>query len=120
MKNGYYVSAYCCIDEAGCALGAQIRHDQAIALWELKETEVVLKKYWELERLTRKKQHMQPFCSVEHFMYVLQELLKEVNLKLNDIIEIWGMPEFPSSIDYTKIAKESTLPFHSIAHFASA
>ena len=120
MKNGYYVSAYCCIDEVGCALGAQIRHDQAIALWKVEAPKVILVKYWELERITRKKQHMQPFCSIDHFKFVLQELLKEVNLQLDDVLEIWGMPEFFSSIDYVKMAKASNLPFHSIAHSFSA
>ncbi len=88
MKNGYYVSAYCCIDEEGCVLNAQIRHDQAIALWLMQNGMLSLINYWELERYTRKKQHMQPFLNKEHFLIVLNDLLNENGLTTEDIIGI--------------------------------
>jgi len=120
MKNGYYLSAYCCIDEEGCILNAQIRHDQSIALWELNDNKVKLIKYWELERLTREKQHMKPFLNINHFINVVDYLLKEVNVKREEINAIFGMPEFTSDIDYLHIPHKYNLPFHSISHMFSA
>ena len=117
MKNGFYISAYCVIDEEGCALNAQIRHDQSIALWKLVGNNVYLVKYWELERLTRCKQHMQPFMNIEHFELLLNELLRELDLSIDQINEIWGMPEYQNR----QLSFESLqLPIHSIFHVFSA
>lgn len=120
MKNGYYVSAYCCIDEEGCVLNAQIRHDQAIALWLMQNGMLSLINYWELERYTRKKQHMQPFLNKEHFLIVLNDLLNENGLTTEDIIGIWGMPEFEDNHNIETHFKQYKVPLHSIYHIFSA
>ena len=120
MKNGYYISAYCCIDEEGCCLNAQIRHDQTIALWKVDASNVTLVRYWELERYTRKKQHLQPFISNLHFGEVLDDLLCEVDLNREDILEIWGMPNFIQNNNDVIFAKQFNIPLHSIFHVFSA
>lgn len=120
MKNGYYISAYCCIDEIGCILNAQIRHDQSIALWKKEDNKIVLVKYWELERVTRKKQHMQPFLNIEHFEYVLQNLLRQVGLDLDDIVKIFGIPEYKNNKTFIKISNKYDIPLHSLGHIFSA
>lgn len=120
MRDGYYISAYCCIDEEGCCLNAQIRHDQSITLWNVRGKKVTLVKYWELERYTRKKQHIQPFLNKEHFLAVLNDLLKEVHLSAEDIIAIWGMPEFDPSRAEASFAGQFGLPLHSIFHIFSS
>lgn len=120
MKNGYYVSAYCCIDEEGCCLNAQIRHDQSIALWEVYNSSVSLVRYWELERYTRKKQHMQPFINRTHFLEVLNDLLEEVSISTKDIIEIWGIPDLAQSKMDVLFGKRYNLPLHSLFHIFSS
>ena len=59
MKNGYYLSAYVHIDTLAYLEKIQIRHDQNIALWTIKDEEIELVHYWELERLTGAKRHNQ-------------------------------------------------------------
>lgn len=119
MKNGFYISAYCAIDEEGCALNAQIRHDQSIALWRLTNNRVDLVKYWELERITRQKQHMRPFLNLEHFEIFLKELLSEVNVSIDQINEIWGMPEY-QQLDWSNMLSYYKLPIHSLFHIFSS
>lgn len=120
MKNGFYVSAYCAIDELGYVRTAQIRHDQAIALWKVKDNCVDLIKYWELERITRQKQHMRPFYNKAHFNLFLEKLLNEVNLGLDDIIDIWGMPNFGTEDSLIRTFTNPKVPLHSLAHVFSS
>lgn len=117
MKNGYYLSAYVHIDALAHLEKIQIRHDQNIALWKLYDKEVELVHYWELERLTGMKRHSCSFYNCEHFEQILNSLLAEYNITMDDLVEIWGVPQYAScSVPLGKIRGFS---YHAAAHVYS-
>lgn len=122
MKDGLYISAYCAIDDIASTYFEKccIRHDQCIALWELRNKECVLIRYWELERITRMKQHMKSFVNDEHFKVFLAELLAAEGVSIDDIVCIFGMPQFADDMNYLSISRDVNLPFHSLSHIFSA
>lgn len=120
MKNGYYLSAYIEIDPLGNIYEFSHRHDQNMALWKLKDGNVDLVHYWELERVTGKKQFQSGFFSVEHFYEILDILLKPYNLSNHDIEEIWGVPQINSNGRYYTNRKFPEATYHAMSHMASA
>lgn len=120
MKNGYYLSAYIEIDPLGNIYEFSHRHDQNMALWKLKDGNVDLVHYWELERVTGKKQFQSGFFSVEHFYEILDILLKSYNLSTHDIEEIWGVPQINPNGRYYTNRKFPEATYHAMSHMASA
>ena len=119
MKQGYYLSAYVCVDEFQNLMDIKLRHDQTIALWEYRGDVVKLVKYWELERISGLKQHAKAIYSKAKFNDLLKQLLCEVNVELGDIIEIWGVKTIENRVDY-RTYLDSRFAFHSIAHLLTA
>lgn len=114
MKSGYYLSAYIHIDKLAHLEKVQVRHDQNIALWFLKNQSVELVHYWELERLTGIKKHNLSFYDCKHFEEVLNQLLFEYNISINDLVEIWGVPQYSAYNE--PIGKVKGFSYHSTAH----
>lgn len=114
MKNGYYLSAYVHIDTLAYLEKIQIRHDQNIALWTIKDEEIELVHYWELERLTGAKRHNRSFCDCAHFEQVLNQLLSEYDITKDDLIEIWGIPQY--AFHEVPLGKVEGFSYHATAH----
>lgn len=120
MRDGYYISAYANISELGHLLCTVTRHDNCIALWKKTGRQVVLIHYWELERLTGMKKHALAFYNTEQCKNVLNKLLMPFNITLNDIIEIWGIPELQENNEYLSHDCFCEYSFHTISHVFSA
>lgn len=117
MKDGYYLSAYISIDKLGNLYEFMSnRHDMGIALWNKKEDDVELVKYWELERLTGMKHHQLPAFDNEAAYKLISDLLSKENIRTDQINEIWGCPKLEKSGIY----KGNDYYFHSIAHLYSS
>lgn len=119
MKNGYYVSAYLEIDEASNVFSIGVRHDNCVALWEKRDLDVKLIRYWELERLTGHKQNAFALYNKEHCQEILGDLLKKEGLTLEDIIEIWGVPQLLADDSYLSKHQYPEYSYHSMSHLAS-
>ena len=118
MKDGYYLSTYIYIDKLHYLLDITLpaRHDQSISLWEKKGKDIRLVHYWELERITRLKQHHQAFYNKAHAEEFIKELLKQYNLTLDDIVEIWGTPFISTGNNYHSINDYNNISYHAVAH----
>lgn len=117
MNNGYYLSTYISIDKIGNLYNIlSNRHDMAIALWHKDGQNVELKRYWELERLSRIKHHGVPFYTEYDAENEIKSLLKEEGLSLSDIEAIWGSPKLSISSSTTN----DKYYLHSISHLFSS
>lgn len=121
MINGYYLSAYISIADLANVKYPNIilRHDQNISLWYKENSDIKLVYYWELERISGLKHHDISFFSIDQAMNLISDLLKKVNLTLDDIIDIWGCPQLKEKREVYE-QEELHLPVHSIAHLFSA
>lgn len=121
MKDGYYLSTYLYCNELAHIMDIKMRHNQNVALWLKKDNEVELIHYWELERLSGKKQHAESFYDYEELKEILQSLLKEYNISLDDINEVWGTPgiDTEEKENYTSINDVKKISYHSVAHLFS-
>lgn len=117
MNDGYYLSAYISIDKIGNLYSIlSNRHDMAIALWQKDGQNVELKRYWELERLSRIKHHGVPFYTEDDAKNEIERLLKEEDLSLSDIEAIWGVPK----LSISSTATNEKYYLHSISHLFSS
>ena len=119
MKEGFYISAYICIDELQNLLDIRLRHDQTIALWEYRNKTLRLVRYWELERISGIKQHSKALFNVKAFTKLITFLLENEKLTINEIISIWGIKELESDCNYRN-QFDSKFAFHSISHLLTA
>ncbi len=119
MKDGFYISAYINISKLGNLYNAGHRHDESIALWEKEGRNVSLIHYWELERLTGIKQQRLPFFDVKQCKDIINNLLSEYNITLDDIVEIWGVPELQEDDSYLSKYLFPEYALHGVAHLAS-
>jgi len=129
MKDGYYLSTYLHINELCYMIDINVskkpsnnnrRHNQNISLWCKSGNDVKLMRFWELERLTGNKQHNIPFKDIEHAKQFINFLLKEFDLNIDDMEEIWGTPGLDTSNDYHSITDYPNLAYHNIAHLFSS
>lgn len=119
MEEGFYLSAFVCINEAQNILDIKLRHNQTIALWEYRAKRLKLVRYWELERISGIKEHPKALFNKEAFNNLVSFLLKEENLTIHDIISIWGTKELETDCNY-RTQFESRFAFHSIAHLLTS
>ena len=119
MKNGYYLSVYAVICKIGNLYCESNRHDNCMALWRLEDNKVSLVHYWELERLSGLKQQRMAFFDIDQFKVVTNNLLKPYNITLDDIEEIWGVPELNKSDKYLSKHRYNDITYHAISHLAS-
>lgn len=119
MKNGYYISAYFNITRLGNLYNAGHRHDSCMALWKKDGNKITLVHYWELERQTGIKQQRTPFFDRQHFYRRTNELLSEYGITMDDIVEIWGVPELCEDDSYLSKYRFPDYAYHSISHLTS-
>jgi predicted NodU family carbamoyl transferase len=119
MKNGYYISAYFNITRLGNLYNAGHRHDSCLALWKKDGEAVTLMHYWELERQTGIKQQRTPFFDTAHCRRLINKLLSEYGLTLEDVSEIWGVPELWEDDSYLSKHRYPDYAYHSISHLTS-
>lgn len=120
MRDGYYLSTYLHIDEIAHLTDLRVRHDQNISLWQKNSSEIKLIHYWELERVTGIKKNTKSLYNVEQAKKIVNILLSKYNLKLDDMIEVWGTLQLQTSDDYHSLDEYPELSYHSIAHLFSA
>lgn len=120
LKTGYYLSLYIAVNELSYVTNFALRGDQNISLWYVENNKVKLIHYWELERVTGLKGHERSFDTFEHAKEFINELLKEHELCLDDMVEVWGEPLFDTSSDYHSLDEYPELSYHSILHLFSA
>lgn len=119
MKNGYYLSCYLEIDPIGNLYDYAHRHDQNIALWNVVGNRVELMHYWELERLSGKKKHQSSLFSAEQFQSIMNDLLKEYDLSMENIIDVIGTPGLGASDEYLSIKRYPDFTYHTMCHLSS-
>lgn len=118
LKEGYYLALY--IEINGMAYAYDVdtqRHDQNISLWHYSNGNLLLIRYWELERITRIKHHNKAFRSKEHAIEFISSLLKEIDLSMDDIVGIIGCPELGAPED--KDPTNDLYYYHSLCHLYS-
>lgn len=120
MKDGLYLSAFLVDGELPCAMDIKLRHDQTIALWEKRGSNVELLRYWELERFSGWKQHTFTFLSKEEIYKVIDYLLSTIGIKREDIIEIWGTPSIDKGENYICEELYGGVCYHNICHLFSS
>lgn len=121
MKNGYYLSTYLNINSISYLENIPARHDQNISLWKKSDSKFELVRYWELERITGEKQQERGFFDKSHAEFVISNLIKEFDLEMDDIVEIWGTPLLDKcSYDYTSIIDFPEYAYHNICHIFSS
>ena len=119
LKDGLYLSVYFSVNKDGNVYDFMYnRHDFNVALWKKEGHLVELVKYWELERITRLKHHRLPFFDSKQVDKCLEVLLARENLKLSDILGIWGTPNYERSSNIVLENKDYYV--HSFAHLYSS
>lgn len=120
MKDGYYLSTYLFGSEAAAIYDIVLRHVQNISLWYKEKEDIKLIHMWELERITGLKKHGQSYFNRLTIVDLINELLKEYDLTLSDIIEIIGTPDLDTQVGYSEILENQDITYHSISHLFSA
>tara|TARA_R110000868_G_scaffold104453_4_gene287602 strand:+ start:5431 stop:7323 length:1893 start_codon:yes stop_codon:yes gene_type:complete len=113
MKDGYYLSTFLAFDESANDKGVKLRHDQCVSLWKKHGDLVTVEKYWELERITGKKQYSDTFNNKESVIALIEILLEEEGIKLTDVNEIWGTNGLENQKNFYH---DTDVSFHSVAH----
>ena len=116
MKDGYYISAFVCINELQNIMNIKLRHDQTIALWRCDNGYIELVRYWELERLSGYKHHARALYNMEAFDKLLDYLLGKEGLRRSDVLAIWGTEEVETDTMYRDFFAYTGIAFHNIAH----
>jgi predicted NodU family carbamoyl transferase len=119
MKNGYYLSGYLEFDRMGNLCMIAHRHDQCIALWKLEDKKVTLVHYWELERLTGRKQHHMSMFDEHQYESIINDLLREYGLFGRDIVESWGTPGINNGAEYLSTVRYPEFTYHTMCHLSS-
>ncbi len=120
LKDGFYLSAYLHIDPLAHMTETSVRHDQNISLWKKDGENLKLITYWELERITGKKQHDQSFYCLDHARKFINKLLADHHLSLDDIEEVWGTPGLEKQYPTVVRDEYEAFTFHCLGHLFSA
>lgn len=119
LKEGYYLASYIEINEMAYVYDVDTkRHDQNISLWYYLNGNLLLIRYWELERMTRIKHHNKAFRSKEHALEFINLILNEVGLSMDDIVDIIGCPELSDHEE--RETTDDLYYYHSLCHLYSS
>ena len=88
MQNGFYLSRFVSIGKK-----ANLR-EQNLSLWEKKGSLVILRRYWEVARITREKHSSTPFKDEQTYKTFENKLLKIEGILPKNIIAV--LPSFPT------------------------
>ncbi|MER5950473.1 carbamoyltransferase C-terminal domain-containing protein [Streptomyces sp. NPDC001904] len=113
----YFLSSYISPPDSLSVIAP--RHDQNIALWCSRDSQVELVRVWELERISGQKHHFWPLFTVDRYNRVLSELLATEGLTLEDVSTSWGTPGLPHHTEIQLPADSEEFPVHSLAHLYS-
>lgn len=119
MKNGYYLFCYLVVDELASDYKVYLRHDQNFSLWKKTNNQINLIHYWELERITRNKQHYLPLRTKQQAVDLINYCLKEYEITLDDMVEILGTPNISNENQYAKLCIYKDYAIHTISHLYS-
>ena len=120
MKNGYYLFAYVEINEYANYYKIDTkRHDQNISLWKCNDGNLMLLRYWELERLSRIKHHNKAFSTKEQFIDFVNQLLSQFDLDDSKLVGIHAPPYF-ELIQMQNLGGSDKFNYHSLCHLFSA
>lgn len=120
MEDGFYLSTYVHVHPLAYCYKTSARHDHNISLWLKEGRKIKLVHYWELERTTGQKHHSQSFFCIEHAKRYINSLLKEYNLTIEDMQEIWGTPGLDTTQQYFFPEDAKNYAYHNICHLYSA
>lgn len=120
MKDGFYLSAYLTSGRLNALHCVDLRHDHNVSLWEKRGSAVSLRAYWELERFSGQKHHRATLMGRPRVEQLLRELLATQNITLDEIVDIWGVPDLSTSNDYHWVNEYPEIAYHSLTHLFSA
>jgi carbamoyltransferase len=113
----FYLSGY--MSPPGTASVLCERHDHGLALWQRRDSRVVLRKIWEFERISGQKHHYWPLFTQQRTDELLGSLLAAEGLTTADISASWGTPGLPGYRPIVPPAGAEAFPLHSLAHLFS-
>ncbi|MEE4562237.1 carbamoyltransferase C-terminal domain-containing protein [Paenibacillus polymyxa] len=119
MKNGYYLSTYTHIHPIAHLYQIDLRHDHHIALWSKQDSKIKLVHYWEFERRSGRKKHNLSFIDVKSCKSAINQMLKEYDLSLADMVEVWGTPGLETGTTISSFSAEEPYAYHSLCHLFS-
>lgn len=119
MRDGYYLSTYLHVDPLSAALGWYHRHDQNMSLWKKKSNKISLIHYWDLERNSGIKHHLNSFYAVKEAKDTINKLLRAHDLTIDDMEQVWGTPCLSTCDNYHSLGEYTDIPYHCIAHLFS-
>ena len=119
MRDGYYLSTYLHVDPLSAAVDWYHRHDQNMSLWKKEGNKISLIHYWDLERNSGIKHHLNSFYTVDEAKKTINKLLQVHNLTINDMEQVWGTPGLSTNEDYHSLVEYPDIPYHCIAHLFS-
>lgn len=88
MQNGLYISRFVSIGNKANL------HEQNLSLWEKQNNHIILKRYWEVARITREKHSSTPFKDKQTYKVFENKLLKHEGVSPKDIIAT--LPTYPT------------------------
>lgn len=112
------VSAY--LAPPGLPSLSPVRHDHNVALWTVTPDRVILRRYWELERITGEKHHRTPIHDAEQARRFIDSLLRTEGVRLGEVDVFVGTPGLGDDGGLTPRFAHAGLPMHSLAHLFSA
>lgn len=116
LKDGYYLSIYSDIDPLFNVMNLSLRHDHNMTLFQKTGRRVAIVQHWEFERVTGIKHHAVAFYDRDDAVNFMNQLLDEVSLTLNDIQEVFGLPQLSTCNDYHSVNDISDITYHSVSH----
>lgn len=119
MKNGYYLSVYTHIHPLAHVYKIDLRHDHHMALWKKQDSQITLVHYWEFERRSGLKKHNLSFIDLEACKSTINGMLKEYDLSLSDMVEVWGTPGLETDSTISSFSVEEPYAYHSLCHLFS-
>lgn len=106
MRDGWYLSTYLTQPGIPRLLGVWPRHDNNASLWRKRGRVVTLVRNWEIERLSRIKQHGAAFATVSAAWDFLDGLLRAEGVRRDELRAVWGTPGLAADPAYPRFAED--------------
>ncbi|GLC81975.1 carbamoyltransferase C-terminal domain-containing protein [Lacrimispora brassicae] len=120
LNDGYYLAVYSDVDPIFHIMNLSLRHDHNMALFKKNGKKIELIHHWEFERISGLKHHKAAFYDKEAAISFINQLLYEYSITLDDMQEVFGMPELSTCDDYHSITQIPDISYHAVCHmFAS-
>ncbi|MFR9309018.1 carbamoyltransferase C-terminal domain-containing protein [Hydrogeniiclostridium mannosilyticum] len=116
LRDGYYLSIYSEIDPIFNIKSYSLRHDHNMALFQKEGNRITLVHHWEFERITGIKHHQVAFYDKTDAASFINRLLGEYSLTLDDMCEVFGLPQLSTCDDYHSLDALKEVSYHSVCH----